>query len=159
MDFDQSVYDSDNARSGRKPCGVCGDLITDVTRLTPPDRKYCGAACQAESLRISNAGGKFLIFNRDGLCCMYCGHSAPDGALLVLDHITPVASGGTDTAGNLATSCRSCNLSKHAAPLSAASESVVRSTVDRRNREQGVPPDKPIKGSHCRVSTPRSEAL
>ena len=57
---------------------------------------------------------RFEILRRDNHTCRYCGASAPDVPLRV-DHVTPVALGGTDTAGNLATSCEDCNNGKSSA--------------------------------------------
>jgi hypothetical protein len=54
---------------------------------------------------------RFHIFNRDLFTCFYCGACAPD-AVLHIDHIVPVAKGGTSHHRNLVTSCSSCNLGK-----------------------------------------------
>lgn len=43
---------------------------------------------------------RYEILRRDNYACRYCGASAPDVPLRV-DHVTPVALGGTDTADNL----------------------------------------------------------
>jgi hypothetical protein len=57
---------------------------------------------------------RFEIFRRDNHTCRYCGASAPDVPLRV-DHVTPVALGGTDTPDNLVTSCEPCNGGKSSA--------------------------------------------
>ncbi|MFJ3984360.1 HNH endonuclease [Streptomyces fungicidicus] len=54
---------------------------------------------------------RYEIFRRDNHTCRYCGASAPDVPLRV-DHVTPVALGGTDEPGNLVTSCEPCNNGK-----------------------------------------------
>lgn len=54
---------------------------------------------------------RFEVFMRDRFRCQYCGRPAPEVALEV-DHIKPVASGGTDEMSNLITSCRDCNRGK-----------------------------------------------
>src|SRR5687767_10571746 len=59
---------------------------------------------------------RFVVFERDGFACRYCGGRAPE-ARLELDHIVPVAEGGTDDRGNLVTSCSTCNSGKAAMPL------------------------------------------
>lgn len=59
---------------------------------------------------------RFSIFKRDKFTCRYCGMSSPD-VVLELDHIIPVASGGTDDEMNLATSCAQCNSGKSNIPL------------------------------------------
>lgn len=54
---------------------------------------------------------RFEIFKRDHFTCQYCGAQPPD-VVLVLDHIDPVASGGTNDLLNLTTSCEQCNQGK-----------------------------------------------
>lgn len=57
---------------------------------------------------------RWAIYMRDNCKCVYCDATIGDGALLTLDHITPVAKTGTanNKHTNLITSCRSCNSSK-----------------------------------------------
>ncbi|MFF7142312.1 HNH endonuclease [Streptomyces nodosus] len=57
---------------------------------------------------------RYEILRRDQHTCHYCGASAPDVKLTV-DHVAPVALGGTDTADNLVTSCEPCNSGKSSA--------------------------------------------
>lgn len=47
---------------------------------------------------------RFEIFKRDGFACQYCG-ATPPGALLEIDHIHPVSSGGSNESDNLITAC------------------------------------------------------
>lgn len=54
---------------------------------------------------------RFEVFKRDRFTCQYCGAKAPD-VLLEVDHIKPVAKGGTDDLMNLITACRDCNRGK-----------------------------------------------
>lgn len=54
---------------------------------------------------------RFEIFNRDRFTCRYCGAQA-DQAKLVIDHIIPVAKGGTNDPVNLITACEPCNQGK-----------------------------------------------
>ena len=54
---------------------------------------------------------RFEIFKRDKFTCQYCGKSAPD-VILEIDHIIPVAKGGTNEIMNLVTACRDCNRGK-----------------------------------------------
>lgn len=51
---------------------------------------------------------RFEILRRDGHTCRYCGASAPDVKLTV-DHVIPVALGGSDEPNNLVTACEDCN--------------------------------------------------
>ena len=66
-----------------------------------------------------NIGAKlrFEVFKRDSFRCQYCGRSAPQ-VLLHVDHIEPVAEGGTNDITNLVTACSECNLGKGAGRLS-----------------------------------------
>lgn len=54
---------------------------------------------------------RFDIFRRDHFTCRYCGKSPPS-VLLEIDHIVPVADGGTNVIENLATACQECNQGK-----------------------------------------------
>lgn len=62
---------------------------------------------------------RYEILRRDSHTCRYCGASAPDTPLRV-DHVTPVALGGTDEPSNLATSCEPCNSGKTSSAPDAA---------------------------------------
>ncbi|WP_435597107.1 HNH endonuclease [Streptomyces anulatus] len=61
---------------------------------------------------------RYEILRRDNHTCRYCGASAPDVPLRV-DHVTPVALGGTDTPGNLVTACQDCNSGKSSSTVDA----------------------------------------
>lgn len=62
---------------------------------------------------------RYEILRRDSHTCRYCGASAPDVPLRV-DHVTPVALGGSDKPENLATSCEPCNSGKSSATVDSA---------------------------------------
>lgn len=62
---------------------------------------------------------RYQILRRDGFTCRYCGGRAPDVALRV-DHVIPVALGGSDQPTNLTTACQDCNSGKSATPPDAA---------------------------------------
>lgn len=59
---------------------------------------------------------RFRIMKRDSFMCRYCGDRG-DGVELVIDHITPVARGGTNDPDNLVTACWDCNSGKTDEPL------------------------------------------
>lgn len=63
---------------------------------------------------------RFEVFKRDSFTCQYCGRAAPD-IVLNVDHIKPVAEGGTNDLVNLITSCFSCNSGKSDIPLDDSS--------------------------------------
>lgn len=50
-----------------------------------------------------------FVLRRDGRQCAYCG--ATSGPFHI-DHVVPVANGGSDDATNLVVACKPCNLSK-----------------------------------------------
>ena len=54
---------------------------------------------------------RFVVLQRDGFACRYCGQRAPSVELQV-DHVVPVARGGTNKLSNLAAACRGCNAGK-----------------------------------------------
>ena len=81
---------------------------------------------------------RFEVFKRDKFTCQYCGAKAPD-VLLHVDHIDPVAGGGTNDIVNLITACASCNGGKSDIPLSDDSTVVKRQAQledlqERRNQ-------------------------
>ncbi|MEV7815591.1 MULTISPECIES: HNH endonuclease [Streptomyces] len=73
---------------------------------------------------------RFEVLRRDGFRCRYCG-AAASAAELEVDHVTPVALGGTDELDDLVTSCGPCNDGK-----------------------ASTAPDEPVKAVHWR-SVPR----
>lgn len=52
---------------------------------------------------------RFEVLRRDNFTCRYC--RSAEGALTI-DHVTPVALGGTDDPDNLVAACRDCNMGK-----------------------------------------------
>lgn len=54
---------------------------------------------------------RFEVFKRDKFRCQYCGVPSPE-AVLQVDHVHPVAEGGTDDLANLVASCFECNSGK-----------------------------------------------
>ena len=83
----------------RRPCIACGRLITNASYC-----KTCkprnGSTRQWRTLRTQ-------ILARDRYTCQLCGAAAEH-----IDHIRPVAAGGSDQPGNLRATCAECNLRK-----------------------------------------------
>lgn len=52
---------------------------------------------------------RLAIYLRDGMACVYCGHSVEEGASLSLDHLRPESKGGSNCETNLVTCCSRCN--------------------------------------------------
>jgi hypothetical protein len=75
--------------------------------------KKTGRARKAgQGSKWCNPATRLALYARDGFCCIYCGATADDGAMLTLDHITACENGGTNAPENLITACRSCNSAK-----------------------------------------------
>lgn len=66
---------------------------------------------------------RFEVFKRDEFQCQYCGAHPPQ-VILHVDHIHPVAEGGTNDIDNLVTACEPCNQGKGARLLSAVPDSL-----------------------------------
>lgn len=62
---------------------------------------------------------RYEVLRRDNHTCRYCGGSAPD-VVLTVDHVTPVALGGTDDPSNLVAACKDCNAGKTSTSPDAA---------------------------------------
>jgi|LakMenEpi09Nov12_1017454.scaffolds.fasta_scaffold00415_3 tetratricopeptide (TPR) repeat protein len=82
------------------------------------DRLFLNSAVELSmielvSVRKISSSIRFDIFQRDNHTCQYCGRTPPE-VKLVVDHLIPVAQGGTDVFENLATSCEECNSGKSA---------------------------------------------
>ncbi|MDH6199220.1 DNA-directed RNA polymerase subunit RPC12/RpoP [Mycobacterium frederiksbergense] len=54
---------------------------------------------------------RFEILRRDNHTCRYCGGTPPD-VILTVDHVIPVALGGSDDPHNLVAACKDCNAGK-----------------------------------------------
>ena len=63
---------------------------------------------------------RFIVLERDGFRCRYCGATA-DQVRLHVDHVIPIVKGGTNDLGNLVTACAPCNQGKAAMTLSEGS--------------------------------------
>lgn len=80
---------------------------------------------------------RFDVFKRDGFVCQYCG-ATPNDAPLQIDHITPVAEGGTNDIDNLVTACQPCNIGKGATPLDNIPQSLEARAEETREREAQI---------------------
>lgn len=54
---------------------------------------------------------RYEVLRRDSFACRYCGATAP-AVKLTVDHVMPIALGGTDQPDNLVTACVDCNAGK-----------------------------------------------
>ena len=80
---------------------------------------------------------RFEVFKRDGFTCQYCG-SHPPSVVLHVDHVHPVAEGGTNDIDNLITSCEGCNQGKGAKLLSEIPQSLSNKAEELREREEQI---------------------
>lgn len=80
---------------------------------------------------------RFDVFKRDQFVCQYCG-AHPPGAVLHVDHIVPVAGGGTNDEDNLITACDHCNFGKGARPLSDIPKSLNQKAADVAECEEQI---------------------
>lgn len=85
---------------------------------------------------------RFEVFKRDSFTCQYCGQKAPD-VVLHVDHIHPVADGGSNDILNLVTACEDCNAGKSDRVLSdesVAEKARAQATAiqERRNQLQMI---------------------
>ena len=71
-----------------------------------PQKEDTSKKSRAISLRK-----RFFVLKRDGFTCCMCGANGP-GVKPEVDHIVPVAKGGTDALDNLRTLCFNCNRGK-----------------------------------------------
>lgn len=78
---------------------------------------------------------RFEVFKRDRFECQYCG-AHPPAVLLHVDHITPVAEGGSGDIDNLVTACEPCNLGKGAVPLTSIPKSLAEKAAEVAEREE-----------------------
>lgn len=60
---------------------------------------------------------RFEVLERCGFACRYCGRKSPDVSLEI-DHVIPIADGGTNDPANLVAACWECNLGKRDRRLS-----------------------------------------
>lgn len=66
---------------------------------------------EARKSRTLSLRKRFFVLKRDGFTCKMCGANGP-GVKLEVDHIVPVAEGGSDSLDNLQTLCFECNRGK-----------------------------------------------
>jgi len=77
---------------------------------------------------------RFEVFKRDLFKCQYCGNHPPD-VVLNVDHIMPVAKGGSDDMDNLITSCEACNSGKSANLLTSVPRSLKDKAMEVAEKE------------------------
>ena len=109
----------------RPKCNDCGKLGYPRSLCLFNPTTYRCMAChraywnprQNRPERSSNprrirASVRFLVLEQYGFRCRYCGKGAEEGAILEIEHLTPVSAGGTNARENLVPACRTCNMGK-----------------------------------------------
>jgi 5-methylcytosine-specific restriction endonuclease McrA len=86
--------------------------IEKATGKAKPERKPIGARLRS------------MVMERDSNCCTVCGQIGTKENPLQVDHVVPVAAGGTNCESNLRTLCRACNVGKGARRVKPTAESL-----------------------------------
>lgn len=101
---------------GSKRSAYCSDGC--MRRATRRASKLVRKARQRSTSAVDSIN-PIDIFERDGWCCYICRRKTPRGlrgttlpTAPELDHIVPLAKGGTHTPDNVACCCRACNAAK-----------------------------------------------
>ena len=108
----------------KKTCLICDKEYTPAKSY----QKFCSKECvrardkktmRAKAKKAMEDGNstywlkiRFIVLNRDGFKCQYCGRGVDDGTTLQVDHIHPKSKGGDYSLGNLTTACFECNQGK-----------------------------------------------
>lgn len=101
------AFDDEEPKLRKKACRAVWPLIKeDVDSQREPSKRGGGRRKLSDKKR-------FMVMERDGFKCRYCGATA-DEARLEVDHVVPVSKGGGDDMDNLVTACRECNSGKRA---------------------------------------------
>jgi len=76
-------------------------------------QKYCEKHSSNSVGKTGNKRLRFKILERDGFKCNYCGRNPREhDTVLHVDHIIPLAKGGSSEESNLVTACIDCNQGK-----------------------------------------------
>lgn len=93
------------------------DLLANQKLMSPGQRDMCihapGLVWVRPRSRYLSKYVRMNVFYRDLGLCAYCGAQLSERTFTV-DHVFPVAHGGTDDFDNLTVACRPCNSRKGA---------------------------------------------
>jgi len=113
-------------------CEICKNEFNKTAKY----HVCCSDECREIYKTRNLSAGRFLIFNRDSFTCIYCGRSSiEDNVKLHVDHIVPISKGGKNTADNLVTCCKDCNLEKH--NIEIYSNKIIM-IISKRNKEFNI---------------------
>lgn len=85
---------------------------------------------------------RLRVLGRDGFSCRYCGQESSE---MVVDHVIPVASGGSDKDDNLVAACKRCNSKKSDYPAQKLIASTSEELREWWNEFFSNPPKTPTK--------------
>lgn len=102
---------------GRPVLQVVNFLRHQIPGRDEPPSEFCSPDGSADKDIGRNPNGtvRSRIYSRDGFQCAYCRRDmTTDARARCVDHVIPLASGGTHFDFNLVTSCKPCNAKKGA---------------------------------------------
>jgi 5-methylcytosine-specific restriction endonuclease McrA len=120
-------------------------LGRDLRRLVKQGSPVWDPKHRADGLRLLTKSLRQTVLHRDNYRCVRCGVGAgetyPDdprrAATLVVNHLVPLAAGGTGTEDNLVTECTLCSHSGSVdTPIAATTDDVWRQLSDLPERDQ-----------------------
>jgi 5-methylcytosine-specific restriction endonuclease McrA len=102
-----------------RACRHCGDALSKAMRS---DAAFCSPECNSAAHGLKRGNGRFgpgrrrdivraYIIERDRSICHICGKKCRPGEI-TLDHVIPLAKGGTHAEENLRVAHLSCNCAK-----------------------------------------------
>lgn len=93
---------------------ICGERVQSYGVVQLRGARYLVTVAPPKPVRKTlTPKQRYAVLERDGFRCVACGATASEARLHV-DHIKPVAAGGTNAMGNLQTLCQKCNSGKGA---------------------------------------------
>ena len=135
----KSAMARDERDRSPRPCRQCG--VAFAPEYGNQRRLFCSDKClKLRNDRVTRGKRRarkhgveiesidpIAIFERDGWCCYMCNTATPrelrgtlNDLAPELDHIIPLAVGGSHTKNNVACACRKCNLAKGSSTLTVA---------------------------------------
>lgn len=122
---------NDNVDRTPRSCAECGDVF--ATSYGDGRTVYCSDLCSRRNARrtkrkkerarlrgvVSETVNPITVLERDGWVCQICGIDTPrdkrgtyDADAPEMDHVIPLAKGGSHTYDNVQCACRQCNAAK-----------------------------------------------